>query len=221
MKKGQVVFGLCYIAVQMLILPLILSFINLALHSPLDLAEMNFVCFAINFIVLTVVYHNFLFASAEVISKNFGRFLGITISAFAMYWLATFLVNFIVYALDSDFSNVNDDSILEMVNDSPVLMWIGTVLLAPIAEELLFRGAVFGGLYRRNKAAGYIVSIVTFGLLHVLGYVIFYSPYRLLLCFLQYIPAGFIFCWAYAKTGTILSPVLMHMIINLIGMTFM
>ena len=93
MKKGQIIFGLCYIVVQMLILPLILSILNVLLHSPLTIAELNFVCFAVNFIVLTVVYRNFLFASAQVISKTFGRYIGITISGFVLYWLSSYLIN--------------------------------------------------------------------------------------------------------------------------------
>ena len=221
MKKGQIIFGLCYIVVQMLILPLILSILNVLLHSPLTIAELNFVCFAVNFIVLTVVYRNFLFASAQVIPKTFGRYIGITVSGFALYWLSSYLINILVYLLDPAFSNVNDDSILEMVNESPELMWVGTVLLVPIAEELLFRGAIFGGLYRRNKVIAYTVSIIAFGLLHVLGYVGFYPPYRLLLCFLQYIPAGLFLSWAYAKSGTIFSPILIHMVINFIGISVM
>ena len=43
----------------------------------------------------------------------------------------------------------------------------------------------------------------------------------LLLCFCQYIPAGICLGWAYAKSGTIWCPVLIHMTVNQIGMLFM
>ena len=43
----------------------------------------------------------------------------------------------------------------------------------------------------------------------------------LLLCFVQYLPAGLCLGWAYARADSIFAPTLMHMIINLIGMLAM
>ena len=43
----------------------------------------------------------------------------------------------------------------------------------------------------------------------------------LLLCFLQYLPAGYCLAWCYANTGTIVTPILMHMIVNAYGISAM
>ena len=57
-----------------------------------------------------------------------------------------------------DFSNVNDTSIMELTQQNYTLMAIGTVLLVPVVEETLYRGVVFGSLYKRSRVAAYTVS---------------------------------------------------------------
>ena len=52
---------------------------------------------------------------------------------------------------------------------------------------------------------------------HVLGYVGTYNAVALLLAFCQYLPAGVCLALSYRMSGTFLCPVLIHSIINLIG----
>ena len=44
-----------------------------------------------------------------------------------------------------------------------------TVFMAPIVEEILFRGLAFGALRSRNRAAAWIVSVLPLLLLPRLG----------------------------------------------------
>ena len=90
-----------------------------------------------------------------------------------------------------------------------------------IVEELLYRGIFFGGLYNRNRIVAFVVSTLIFAVIHVTSYVGYYPPVTLLLCFLQYIPAGIALAWAWMKSGSIITPIVMHMIINAIGITAM
>ena len=108
-----------------------------------------------------------------------------------------------------------------MVQENFALLTIGTVVLVPITEELLFRGLIFRGIYNRSHFWAYAISAVAFSLPHVVGYIGFYDPLLLLLCFVQYLPAGLCLGWAYARADSIFAPTLMHMIINLIGMLAM
>ena len=43
----------------------------------------------------------------------------------------------------------------------------------------------------------------------------------LLLCFLQYIPAGIALGWAYVRSGSILTPILIHTLVNAIGVAIL
>ena len=92
-----------------------------------------------------------------------------------------------------------------------------TVLLVPITEELLYRGIFFGGLYNRSRIGAFILSTAVFSLVHVAAYAGTVPPLTMFLCFLQYIPAGIALAWAWTRSGSILSPILMHMVINAIG----
>ena len=78
----------------------------------------------------------------------------------------------------------------------------------------MFRGVIFRNLYSKNKIAAYIVSILLFSCIHILGYVGKYSPLELVMAVLQYLPAGLCLAWCYARANTIFAPIVMHAAIN-------
>lgn len=221
MNRTERILGLIYIVLQVFVLPLVLVVINHFLPQPLSDAALNFVCFAINFICVTVIFHRYLIASFKIFLQAPGSILRTCLKGFGLYWLGSILVNILVVYLEPEFSNVNDENIALLTGQSFVLMIVGTVVLVPIVEETLYRGVVFGELYRKSPILAYIVSVAVFAALHVVGYIGFYEPFRLLLCFLQYIPAGIFLAWTYVKADTIWAPVLIHMTVNLIGMLAM
>ena len=49
---------------------------------------------------------------------------------------------------------------------------------------------------------------------HVVGYIGTLDWGLLGLSLVQYLPAGFCLCWCYKRSGNILSPILMHMLVN-------
>lgn len=221
MTRKEMLAGLAYIAVQILILPVLLLQGNLIFGSPFSAVQLNFILFAVDFICVTVIFHRFLLANLKTtlahplsLLKNLG--LG-----FVLYWIGNFIVSLIITTLQPDFFNVNDASLSELTKDNFTLMAIGTVLLVPITEETLYRGVVFSNLYRKSPVIGFVVSVSVFALLHVLGYIGLYKPMHLLLCFLQYIPAGICLAWVYVRSDSIWAPILMHIIINQIGVLAM
>ena len=54
-----------------------------------------------------------------------------------------------------------------------------------------------------------------------MNYVGVYSPLRLLLAFLQYLPAGLCLSWCYTKSGSIYGPIVMHSLINLYSLNLL
>ena len=140
-----------------------------------------------------------------------------TATLLPVYFLGSWLCSQIAYILRPDFVNLNDQSIAGMLKNSYWLMGIGTVLLVPMAEETLFRGLIFHGLYSKNKALAFAVSTMAFAAVHVISFIGKYDASLLLLSLLQYVPAGICLAFAYAKTGTVWTPIIMHTAINLIG----
>ena len=98
-----------------------------------------------------------------------------------------------------------------------MLMSIGTVLLVPVVEEMLFRGVLFGRLYQKNCFLAYALSTILFSCIHIVGYLGVYAPTDLFLSFLQYVPAGICLAWSYAKSGCIWAPILIHIAVNQVG----
>jgi len=43
----------------------------------------------------------------------------------------------------------------------------------------------------------------------------------IILCFLQYLPAGFALAWCYRRSGSIFASILVHMTVNQMGMLLM
>jgi membrane protease YdiL (CAAX protease family) len=80
------------------------------------------------------------------------------------------------------------------------------VLLAPIAEELFFRGFVFAGLRTRwSLWPAAITSGLIFGLVHAPTGITTVVPLAVL---------GFALCWLYDRTGSLWPCVIAHMINN-------
>lgn len=208
------VLGFGYWGLQLLVIPAALSLVIPYFHIALSETQLNFAFFALNFLCMTVIMHRFLGQSAKL---GFARPLRVLQSAFfgfALFWVSSIAMGMLFTYLIPDFANVNDASIAQMATESYTLTAIGTVLLAPVAEELMYRGVIFGTLYGRSRFLAHAVTCILFAAIHVVGYIGYYTPLTLLLCFVQYIPAGLCLSWAYVRSGNIFAPILMHIAVN-------
>lgn len=221
MTSTEKKLGWFYWIFQLLVLPAALPMLNEHFGSPLTETELNFLFFCLNFLLLTVLLHKYLLASCGYGLTHPFRTLRMAVIYFILYWLLSMAASYLALEIDPEFVNANDASIAEMVQAEYTLTAIGTVLLAPIAEEIMYRGVIFGSIYHRSKLLAYIVSTVLFAAVHLMGYITVYEPMQLLLGFLQYLPAGLCLGFAYARSGSILAPVLMHIAINQIGISSM
>jgi membrane protease YdiL (CAAX protease family) len=85
-----------------------------------------------------------------------------------------------------------------------VLVIVAAVVIAPLAEETLFRGFVYGVLKRYTDAPfAALSSSLMFAIIHM------HVGSLLPLCML-----AVLFCLAYEITGCLLAPMLLHMIFN-------
>ena len=172
-KMGRIesILGILYIVAQIFVLPVILQVGNSLLPRPFNYGQLNFISFALNFICVTVIFHRYLLESFKIVFSRIGRFFGYYGLGFLFYWLGTLAVNILILTVDPEFSNVNDDSIGEITKNNFTLMAIGTVLLVPVVEETLYRGVIFGQLLRKNALSAYVLSVVLFSGIHVIGYI--------------------------------------------------
>lgn len=99
--------------------------------------------------------------------------------------------------------NTMEDTFIEMSRNPLGLLSIA--LLAPILEEMLFRGAIEGRLLRmwQNPWGAIIVSSLVFGVVHMNPAQI---PFAILL--------GVMFGWLYYRTGSLLPGIIGHVLNN-------
>ncbi|MCV0403108.1 MAG: CPBP family intramembrane metalloprotease [Chloroflexi bacterium] len=121
-------------------------------------------------------------------------------------WLVSSLVAAaVVWALERAGVSVpvqTAERALELVE--PWLVVFAFVLLAPIAEELFFRGVVFNAWLReRGRTWAYVGSALLFAVIHL-------SVVTVLPIFLL----GLGLAWVYRRTGSLLAPMAMHATVN-------
>ena len=217
-SRRETLWGGIYLVLYMTVLPLAVPLAVMFLFPGLDAARINFVYFTLNFAATAVIFRKFLIQSVR------DAFLaGLPTVKYALlgYLGSIMLTGMMVSAILEmypEFMSVNDNAIHTMVDQNRALMFLGAVVLAPVTEELLFRGLIFRGLYGRSPLAAHLVSMGLFSLIHVSGYVGMYDAKLLFFCFLQYLPAACCLNFTYQQSGTILSPILMHMATNLVAM---
>lgn len=86
----------------------------------------------------------------------------------------------------------------------PWLAVLAVVILAPVAEEVFFRGVVFNALLREAGSRwAYIGSAALFAVIHL-------EPVAMLPLFLL----GLALAWVYQRTRNLLAPIAMHVTVN-------
>ena len=221
LTRTEAIAGWCFLPVQTLLFPPLLNFLNTLLPVPLDNAKLNFVYFCMNFLCAGVIFRRYLLQQWKKLTAAPWRVLRYAIWGFLLYYAATMLLGFVIQFIYPDFHNPNDNTVAVLVKENYTLIAIGTILLAPPVEELLYRALLFGSVRRYHRIGAYCASILVFAGIHVVSYIGTADTFSLLLSLLQYLPAGFCLCWAYEKSDSIFAPMLMHIAINQIGMSIM
>lgn len=217
----ELLIGFIYFLLQLLVIPGIILALDMISGHLMSESILNFICFSINFAAVLVIFRKFLQNNWVPFRHHIWYALRWAGIGLMIYMAANTLFGWLVLLIDPDFANINDAAILTMVQDNYVLMTIGTVVLVPVAEECFYRGLIFRGIYDRSPVLAYVVSMVVFSLAHVLGYAAMTDFGTLVLCFLQYLPAGFALAWSYRKSGSIYTSILIHMAVNQMGMLLM
>lgn len=94
---------------------------------------------------------------------------------------------------------------------------VAAVIVAPIAEELFFRGMLFQALRRRMRLWGAAaLSAVTFAAAHAQA-----TPLASALVFASIFPLGIFLAWVVERRGSLLIAVTVHAVFNLLGVVGM
>ena len=157
LSSQETISGFCYLAFQLIFLPSVLHAVNGMLSHPLNSAELNFVYYLVNFMAMLLIFHDFLGSSARQVGQHPAYFCQAVILGFVAYYACFHVTDYLVSLLVPGFSNYNDEAIFAMSRGNHFLMFVGTVILVPPAEECFYRGLIFRNLYGKSRWADNIM----------------------------------------------------------------
>jgi membrane protease YdiL (CAAX protease family) len=134
--------------------------------------------------------------------------LGLALGGFVIYFIASIVISALVSVLiPFDQKQVQDIGFSNPQGLELVMVFVAIVILAPLAEELLFRGFIFQGIRRRLPfwPTAIIVSAL-FGLVHFQFNV-----------GLDVFALSLVLCWLRERTGSLWPGILLHSAKNLVA----
>ena len=153
--------GLLYLAFELLALPSILSLVLSAMGVE-SAAVLNFIYFLVNFLFCFRIFRDLLAESLARLWTRPKQVLLWAVIGFAVNYAISLWLNRLIFILSPEFSNANDSAVISLIDQSPVLMLLGTALLVPVAEECLFRGLIFTTLRQKSRLAAHLISAAAF-----------------------------------------------------------
>ena len=215
MSRTEKILGSIWLVIQ-LFLPELMGLLNGLMTDPLGTATLNFITYTVNFLFVCGIFHRFLTDSLVAAWRDLWNLVQAVILGFVFYWACIWAFDWVLSLLLPSYSGLTDAAISALSGCNVYLRVIGVVLLSPVIEETLYRGLIFRNLWRKSRAAAYIVSILVFSAIHTLGYLGTGDITAMVICFLRYLPAGLILAWTYSKADNICAPILVHAAVNAI-----
>ena len=158
-----------------------------------------------------------LIRSINELADNPGKVFKTIITTLPLMLLGSIVTNLLITQFTGQVEAENQSMIIDLYAQAPYLIVIQALLYAPIVEEIMFRGLIFGALSKKSMFLATLISSSLFGLAHVynsvlsgnLGDLWFFFTYALL---------GYFLNRAYIKSGSIVSSMALHFINNAIGL---
>lgn len=219
MTRPQRIAGFIYLPLHVLVLPILLGMAAYFLPGGLSLLTSNILYYAIGFSFCLLCFWSYLRQGYDRLLDR----LGLNIVAISMGYLINIVLGLLVsgllvLVLGDEAANPNNELVLDVADLNPRAMMGLAVFAAPVVEEILFRGVLFGSIRPKSRFWAFAVSILAFGFYHVWQLALADMDWRILIYALQYIPVSYALGWVYEKTGSIWAPIFLHMINNGLAM---
>ena len=215
MKKSEFWGAMIMFALHVVLFPILIGVIAVVKPGMLSDAQLNLLYYCMSAVLTFVLL-------GKLLRRNFDSLLDNlwgSVKAFAVGWVIYFALALVVGTVTAWLGigvedNPNNSAINDMLGQDKNIIIAMTVFLAPIVEECIFRGGFFCAFYRKNRCLAYVLSIVLFSVYHVWQYAFAAQDISYLLYAVSYIPASFVLCWVYEKSGSIWTSIFFHMSFN-------
>lgn len=213
--KGQRIAGWIYLPLHVFVIPLFAAmYLQYAPNGGNELyATIGY--YSVGFAFCLIAMRRYLRAGYDILCDNWAKNAFAFFLAYIICMLLTYLAASVVFLVLGDkAANPNNDAVDSLVQQYPQAMMGLTVFFAPLVEEVLFRGVLFGSLRPKHRALAFVLSMGLFAFYHVWEYALGQEDWMALIYMLEYLPAGYALAWLYEKTNCIWMPVFLHMLIN-------
>lgn len=179
---------------------------------------LNFFSTLISMIFAVVLLKDFFIDNIKAFRQNLVKnILWSATAGLGIMYLISYLANIlIVLFLGTTDSATNQLLFESLIENNFIFMAIQAIVFAPIVEELIFRGLIFRTFRQYNIYLGHFISAFCFGFIHIYQG-LFAGDMTQLIYLLSYGGMGFAFSLVYEKRKTIVAPMIVHMLNNLIA----
>lgn len=209
MAKGWILLPVFFVA-----FPFLFSFSALLLgswlHTEFSEELINVVYYTLLTVCVALAFHRFLGDSLRRLLQRPGPALTSVLLGLVFYLGLQLILSPFAVRME----NLNNERLVTQALQNPPAMFFMTVFLAPLVEETIFRGVVFGSIRRHSRLLAYLLSALLFGLLHVWQQIFTTGDFGYAILLLQYIAPSLVLAWCYDRSGNILAPMALHGAIN-------
>jgi uncharacterized protein len=136
---------------------------------------------------------------------------------YGFMYLAMLVANPLIALLTDTDQSQNQSAIAEAIRSDAWFVILSAVVMAPIVEEIVFRGVLYRKFRKHNRYLfAILISVITFGFMHIFQSVfegnVFDYPYIII-----YIILGLFFVRIYEETGKLSGAIWLHVLNNVIG----
>lgn len=216
LTNSERILGFCFLGVHILLLPLLMGMMKEYLPGALSDAQWETMRYLVSFVLIIACLRPMMFRDWDRFCDNKLPCMLIMVPSHLVCIGLTLAMSLVVLFLPGDPLTIYDEMLPEFVSRNSRSMLVPLVFLAPIAEETLFRGVLFGSLREKNRVLAYIVSLGVYVAFSIFPYLMHYSGLTVVFYAMDVIPFAFALTWCYERTGTVWSPVLYHALYNLV-----
>ena len=185
----------------------------------LDAMWANFFCYSLGAIYILALLFRFLRRDFEPLCDAPFLVASEVLWSYGLMLLMNMALSLLFSLLMPMAENPNNQAVLELSDMGYGPVAAMSIFLAPLVEEPIFRGAVFGYARRYSRPGAFALSMLLFSLYHVWPYAAAEPANWIFL--LQYLPVSYILCRCYERTNSIWGSIFLHMLINAVSLNLL
>ena len=177
----------------------------------LTLSQVNLYIYAIGAVFMLAFLWDFFKREFYVFCDRPGFCIVIIGASYLIMLGFNMVVSSVLFSVAGDM-NPNTQAVADLAQLDMRTTAAMSIFMAPILEEPIFRGAIFGAIRPKSRYLAYGVSMLLFAVYHVWGYAL--ADPIMWVYVIQYLPVSFLLCQCYERTGSIWTSVFFHMLVN-------